>query len=557
MDQIFGYEVFPGSVSSNDVVFQGARPVLAPTSFNGKPAQVNVFSQSHSYLQNYFSQKYTTYAYVCGIPVHPVVDTKDIPEWCVNAVSEKRYDCFKELIGTFVIIIDEPVQHRITFVTDILGIRPIFIGDYKGRIVFGSSVWPICKAGLSTGVIDYDAVSAWISYGFNCTNGSLFSDLRRLPPATVVTIQNGKYTEIPYGEFKPRSQKPNPEQVVEELHCIVSSTFKTLLSKHSRVSLALSGGFDSRYLLALSSSVAKTSFDCVTLSRTGEEKIASKVAETLGFPLEKYSINGSTWDIYDDVYHFTADGFPITKFLTYCIAQKYPDIPMVNGFLGGGIFRGEKDIILGKYETEWKEDLADVLQSHHSSANFKILRKDTVKRIKERSRVPMEVAVQKGSSIGKVFGWTNSYYRQRLYISNNFLQHINITEALLPFYSWGLFAYKMEHDYSLFNRDVYNRVFQTYFPKLANIPHSSDLPAKTNQHVRIARCTKQWARELLPKIINSNWLSLVKRRKCVPLNMAAIAGLPRAENAIFFLERLYLLEKKVRDSGLDFDWECI
>ena len=40
------------------------------------------------------------------------------------------------------------------------------------------------------------------------------------------------------------------------------------------------------------------------------------------------------------------------------------------------------------------------------------------------SRFPMEEAVKKGTKIGKsILGGQIFYFRQRLYISNNFLQH--------------------------------------------------------------------------------------------------------------------------------------
>ena len=558
MNQIFGYQILPEDASSNHFVFDETKLVSPSANFDSRPGQVQIFAQSNSHFQCCFSQKYRAYSYVWGIPAHPDISTSDIPKWCANAVVERRYGRFRELIGTFVVIIDEPEQNRITFVTDILGVRPMFHGKHNGRIVFGSNVWSIQRAGLTKGEIDYDAVSAWISYGYNCTDGTIFSDLRRLPPGSAVVLQDGQFTQIPYVAFESKSQAPEIEQVSEEVHHIVSSTIKPLLANHPRIIFSLSGGYDSRYLLALSLSLGKTSVECATVSYTEEEgHVAHQVAEILGVPLKTHNINGSIWNLYDKVYHFTADGFPISKFVTYCLAQQYPEIPMVNGFMGDSLIRGSKDTFLGKYETEWGYDLAEVLQRKHLFANFKLFRREVVERIQMRSRVPMEKAAQKGASIGKVFGWADFYYRQRFYISNNFLQHIEITETLLPFYSWKLLAYKMEHDYKLFNRDIYHVIFLTHFPQLAKIPHASDLPTKKYHHFGVAKCTNQWSRELFPIICNKEWLSLLRKKLCIPLDLAGIAGLRRAESSIFLLERLYLLEKRMRDVGLDFDWECI
>ena len=75
----------------------------------------------------------------------------------------------KSLMGTFVIIIDEPVNKTVYVLSLMcLGVRPMFIACREKRLVFGSQVWPLYHAGLVSDRINYDAVSSWISYGFNC-----------------------------------------------------------------------------------------------------------------------------------------------------------------------------------------------------------------------------------------------------------------------------------------------------------------------------------------------------------------------------------------------------
>jgi hypothetical protein len=556
MNQIFGYQILSEGKRLNNIRFDGTQPVEVSVDVNRKDRQMNLFAGPHTSLQSCFSDNYGAYCYIWGIPAHPLISKTDIPEWCIKAVAEKSYYRFKELIGAFIIIIDEPKEHRLTFVSDVLGLRPMFLGRNNGRIVFGSQVWPLYNAGLSTGKIDYDAVSAWITYKYNCTEGSLFSDLRRLPPGSVVVIHEGKQTQFRYAIFSPKSQPIHTAQAADDLHHIIAANVKTLLTDHSKISISLSGGYDSRYLLALISSSGTVSFECTTVDYLEEGKIAFNIAETLGVPLKSIPVVNSQWDLYDDVYHCMADGFPISKYITYCIAQQYPAIPMTNGFLGDSLAPVSEDTHIGKYETELNGNLADILHFKNSDICSKLLREDIAHRVQIRSRIPVDKAVQEGSKIGKVFAWFNFFYRLRYYTSNNFLQHLDITEALLPFYSYDTVAYKMEHDYRLFNRGIYHHIFQTYFPELVKIPHASDLQSvKLNS--RVARCTKQWARHMFPISCNGKYLSLLNKKWSIPLNIAGITGLYRAEWAIFLFERLYMLEKSTRDAGLDFDWESI
>jgi len=561
MNQVFGYQISAEGTFSSNIVFDGTQPVSLPPGFDKKLSQLKVFAHPDSNLKTYVSEKQGVNTYVLGIPAHPDITFTEIPEWCARIVAAGHYERFKELLGSFVVIVDEPIQHRITFVTDIMGLRPFFIGKHNGYIVFGTDVWTLYRAGLSNRAIDYDAVSEWIIYGYNAGDRSLFSSLSRLPPGAAVIFQDEKYSKIYYTEIQPKSHTPSPEEVAEDIYAIVSSTVKTLMADHPRISVALSGGYDSRFLLALCSSLTKTTTKCATVSFTSAEGyIATQVADILGLTLKIFPVNRSIWDIYDNVYHFTPNGFPITKFVTYCVAKEYPGMPMLNGFVGDVFISGAINKVLKKYESEWKEDLADLLQRALSMYSFKVfrklIRKDIFERIRMRARPPMEKAVRKASNISKVFNWAYIYYRQRHYISNNFLQHIGIAEALIPFYSWSLVSYNMEHETKVFSRYIYQRIFQTHYPELAKIPHADDL-ASHKKPFRTARCTKQWAGQILPVLCSKNYLSILQKGLCLPLDIAGLAGLRHAERVIFLFKRLYLLEKQVKEAGLNFDWECI
>ncbi len=558
MNQVFGYQILPHDIGQPRFELDGADPIEIPFSPSGESSRVKVVAYPDSTLQASFSLAHKSWIYIWGIPAHPRLNNSGLPDWCAKNVREGKYGVFKELLGSFIIIVDDPNNNSLTIISDILGVRPMFLGKQNGRIIFGSKVWPIYGTGLISGAINYEAVSSWISYGFNCSNGSLFSDLRRLPAGSAVVIKDGEWEEISYATFQSdESSLPTPDQMAEELHEIVSSTLRVLLANTAEATLALSGGYDSRYLLALSLSLSKTALRCATVSISKEEEhIAHQVAKRLEIPVETIPVGSSEWDLYDDAFHLTADGFPISKFLTYCLAQQHSNIPMLNGYMGDSLIRGSKDTFLGKYEEEWSGDLVAILQRKHVAMNSMILRSNIAQKIEMRSRIPMEEAVQKGSKFGKVFGWADFYFRQRLYISNNFLQHLDLTEALLPFYSWELLSYKMRHDCQMFSSEVYEKIFARNFPILSNIPRSDTLPSKKKLR-HMASCTKQWARQLLPAMYSKKCLGLLDKKWCLPRTLMGITGIRRYEGIIHHFQRLYLLEEKTRTAGLNFDWDQI
>ena len=553
MNQVFGYQTLPIESSLNDMVVSGSKPYT----IDNKIGLVKFYVNSGTSFQGYCCEKTGTYAYVWGIPSHPDVKMSNVPQWCLNTFIKNRYDRFKELIGTFVIFIDEPKQRRITVITDILGIRPMFFKLKNGKVILGSNVWDLYKSGMSTGNVDYDAVSSWVAFGVNFTDGTLFSDFSRLSPGSVISFQNGRKTDISYATFESNTKIIPVEQVSREIHEIVALSTKTLLEDHPKISIALSGGYDSRYLLALSSALTSVTVKCASVGfNEGEKIIAEKVSQVLNFPLECYPINGSVWDLYDEVYHRMGDGFLISKFVPYLIALRNPSVPMLNGFMGDALIRGDSDKYKGKYESEWKEDLVDVLHQKHSKVRYEVFRKKIARNLKMRSRVPMEKAVREGLKLGKIFGWQDYYYTHRFYISNNFLQHLDIAEALIPFYNWNLLSYKMRHAYDLFNWNTYYCIMQSYYPDLYKIPHSNEFVLK-KKIFETSKCTKRWAQDLLSKMGSKKTLLLLNKKICLPLNFLSMAKIKKLEHTIFVFQRFYLFEKMVKENGLNFDWDNI
>jgi hypothetical protein len=268
------------------------------------------------------------------------------------------------------------------------------------------------------------------------------------------------------------------------------------------------------------------------------------------------------WDIYEDVHHFMADGFPISKFVTHGIAQQFPAVPMVNGFMGDSLVRASNDRLDGQSEEAWCADLAGALQQKHLAISLNLFRPHVSSAILERARLPMTDVMSRAA--GKAFAYADLYLRQRHYISNNFLQHLDVSEAVLPFYSWRLMAYKLAHSPVAFSPETYHRIFAQHYPQLADVPHASAV--KTHQHqAPLPECAVRWARGLLTPLCRPDWLSLLSKRTCLTLIALGAARLPSmnqrlapiVEDAVFTCRRIHLLERRVKNAGLRFEWGAL
>ena len=556
---VFGYVSAPGS---DAVSVRTVGDVRRVDPLDGRSG-LALFAAPGADVRMVESPAHQARVYVWGQPSHSSVRRKDVPEWCAAAVARQQFGLFRDLLGTFVVLVDEPMKGRLTIVTDVLGIRPMFTSAAGASFVFGSSVWALVDAGLITPTVDYDAVSSWVAYGFNCTDGSLFAGVRRVPPGAALVVEDGRMTTVPYATWTIGARPQSVEQAAEDIHEIVSADVRTVLREEPSVVVPLSGGYDSRYLLALCKDLPTRLETVVNVSFSpAEGEVATRVAEALEVRLETVKVDGSVWDIYDTVHYFTPDGFPISRFVTFCLAQRSPSIPMMNGFLGDSLVRGSNDRFDGADEDECGSDLASVLQQKHLAISLNLFRPELSARILDRARVPMADAVARGGR--QVFGWADLYLRQRHYIACNFLQHLDSAEAVLPFYSWRLIAYKLAHGREAFSRLTYLRMFERHFPQLAAVPHAADLPDQ-RAGVAVADCAVRWARELMVPLVKSGWLTVLSTRHCLSLVSLGTSRLPAlnehlaatVEDAVFTCRRLYLLEHRLRDAGFAFSWNAL
>jgi hypothetical protein len=560
----------------------GTQPLACSKSLDGDRWQLQLFGTPGTVILSGSARQHNASAYIWGTVAHPDIQTSQIPAWAAQIVAEQRYERLKELLGYFVIFVDEPQRRRLSVVSDILGVRPLFYRRDNKRLIFGSDAWLLQYVGLTASEIDWDAVSSWILQGCNYTDKALFADLERLDAGSVVIFEESRQQVVPYVRFSVSDRMLSPQEAAEGIHAIMKPVCKALYSQHRKLNIALSGGYDSRYCLAMALETNADIDRVTTVSFTKEEgQMAAEVASVLGVPLETLPVKGSTWDIYDSVYHFTPDGFPITKFVTHCLAQRYPGVTMVNGYLGGPLLRSYE--YKGFNEPTGQSDWPSLLleRNFYVTEPIRLTRwfgEEFTQHVLRRARCAMTLAMDKGAYMNRLLSWADLYFAQPRYYANNFLQHLHLAEAILPLYSYSLIAFKLEHHPSVLSKETCVNIFRKHFPKLAPLPHATDLEAsnaarrnssflsRLNHRPIVARCTAKWARRLLPTMIDPHSLPALRKKRTLLYTLASTSYLLQrlsyrlaesTESAIFNFERFSLLEKRCRDAGLKFDWRCI
>ncbi len=194
------------------------------------------------------------------------------PRFIIEKYRESGFEFLKFLEGEFVIVLID--GDNIYLINDKKGLSSLYIYKEKDNVIFSTSAEPIVLSNKKL-KIDRDAISELIIYGF-VTNGKTFLEgIENLPPSTIAKIDNGKISFTSYFKFKPENKKEITESDIKELHSLFQKAVKKRL--HKNVCLELSGGWDTRFILANMLKIGFKPVAQTTGRETSEDVIISEI----------------------------------------------------------------------------------------------------------------------------------------------------------------------------------------------------------------------------------------------------------------------------------------
>jgi asparagine synthase (glutamine-hydrolysing) len=189
-------------------------------------------------------------------------------EVLLNAFLEWGEDCLAQLSGMFAFAVYLPAERRLFLARDRVGIKPLFMAQAGGRLMFASTIPALrCLPGLSP-VMDLAAVSHYLStIRTTFGNRTLFRDIRTLLPGECLTAHVGgrepvirRYWDFPI--LKP-AEKPDPglDQAAARVRDLLTGSVREQLISDVPLGGFLSGGLDSSILAGLAHTLAPGRYD--------------------------------------------------------------------------------------------------------------------------------------------------------------------------------------------------------------------------------------------------------------------------------------------------------
>jgi hypothetical protein len=197
----------------------------------------------------------------------------------------------------------------------------------------------------------------------------------------------------------------------------------------------------------------------------------------------------------------------------------------------------------------------------HRGNLLDLLRTPIARRSRERALAAMGRVVQIGRDAGAPMNYVNLCLRHRIYFAGIFLGHIDVAEALLPFYSWELIDLHTSHRGS-FRADHYRLLMRRRFPQLAEIPHNSELmlpgSGADGRGSRASRHLRAFSAQLLQELIRpTRHETAILPRKLLWRLPAGLLAEPTQQDEVIFLYKISLFEQRLRRANVRLDWSAI
>ena len=198
----------------------------------------------------------------------------------------RREKALKDLNGSFSLVIVESGKGLVHLVSDRYGSRPMYYWSNGVVTVFGSEPKAILRHPGYRKRLNMVAMSKFLRYGRLCLfgNDTWFEGVLAIPPGTVLTVEKGSASSSQYWdlEYAP-DEGENLDGITERLVRSFREAVRIRTSNEGlRYSVALSGGLDSRAVLAGGAGQSKLTTYTMGVERSRELGIARRVANRAG-----------------------------------------------------------------------------------------------------------------------------------------------------------------------------------------------------------------------------------------------------------------------------------
>jgi asparagine synthase (glutamine-hydrolysing) len=176
---------------------------------------------------------------------------------CDTEVLPHLYERFgpafpERLRGMFGLAVWDSGRRRAVVARDRLGIKPLYYAVVGDLLVFASELKSLLASGLVEPALDYDAIDAYLTFGFFPGPGTPFAGVTKLMPGHALIADSSGVHEQRYWSYpEPRPGTASEREYIDGLMEQLEESVRLRLMADVPLGAMLSGGLDSSLIVAL------------------------------------------------------------------------------------------------------------------------------------------------------------------------------------------------------------------------------------------------------------------------------------------------------------------
>jgi asparagine synthase (glutamine-hydrolysing) len=183
-----------------------------------------------------------------------VFKTRSDTEVIVHGYEEWGDNCTNRFNGIFAFALWDSKSRRMLIARDHLGVKPLYYVQVGERLLFASEIKALLTDPQCPREVDLQALSQLFTLRYVPSPGTLFSGIKKLPPAHRMIVQSDGIRIDRYWKSVPRIRRAiNEQSLTEEYQALVEDAVRLQMRSDVPVGLFLSSGVDSGALLAIMS----------------------------------------------------------------------------------------------------------------------------------------------------------------------------------------------------------------------------------------------------------------------------------------------------------------
>jgi len=274
--------------------------------------------------------------------------SKSDTEAIIHLYEEYGIDCVKFLRGMFAFAIWDDNIKRLFLARDRVGKKPLNYAIKNGSLIFASEIKSILQDSDFPREVNLKALDLYLTYQYVPAPETIFSGIKKLPPAHILVLENGKikierYWQISYKN----SLKMKEEEYCERILELFTEACRIRMVSDVPLGAFLSGGIDSSAVVSIMSKISSLPVKTFSIGFKEESfnelRYARKIVRLFKTEHHEYIVKPDALEVLPKlIWHFNEPFADSSSLATYYLSKitRQEVTVALNGDGGDELFAG-------------------------------------------------------------------------------------------------------------------------------------------------------------------------------------------------------------------------